>query len=253
MNFYKHHLGDYDGATAHLDWAEDLAYRRLMGVYYRTETPIPADLTAACRLVRASNPAQKKAVQTVLNEFFELRDDGWHNDRCDEEVSAYQSQAATNRRIAQSRSGKRIDNEPSHDSSNDSSNDSSHEPSTKGTPNHEPLTKNHEPVSQKRIPRDKRAPRTQKTAIPPDFDLSERVKEWAEKEGHTAQLLPRFEHFIGKAKAKGYTYADWDEAFMGAVRDDWAGFNGKGNARAGESMIERNLRNVSDIDGGRPT
>jgi hypothetical protein len=30
------------------------------------------------------------------------------------------------------------------------------------------------------------------------------------------------ESFVSKAKAKAYTYADWDQAFMNAIRDDWA-------------------------------
>lgn len=146
MNFYKHHLGDYDGATAHLDWCEDMAYTRLLRVYYRREQPIPADLQLACRLVRASTATQRKAVETVLNEFFELRADGWHNHRADEEIAAYQAQASTNRRIAQSRSGQRIVNE------------SLNEPSTKRIPNQEPLTKNQEPEPEPEKPKSKASP-----------------------------------------------------------------------------------------------
>lgn len=89
MNYYEHHLGDYDGATAHLSWDEDLAYRRLICLYYRTEAPIPADVKQACRLVRAAGKPQRDAVQQVLAEFFELRDDGWHNARCDRDIAAF--------------------------------------------------------------------------------------------------------------------------------------------------------------------
>lgn len=89
LNYYEHHLGDYDGATSHLSWDEDLAYRRLICLYYRTEAPIPADVKQACRLVRAVSKPQRDAVQQVLAEFFELRDDGWHNDRCDRDITAF--------------------------------------------------------------------------------------------------------------------------------------------------------------------
>lgn len=65
-----------------------------------------------------------------------------------------------------------------------------------------------------------------KTPIPEDFGISERVKAWAKQKGHV-HLEARLEDFIGKAKAKGYTYADWDEALMGAIRNDWAGLAGK--------------------------
>lgn len=136
MNFYKHHLGDYDGATTHLSWDEDMAYTRVLRSYYRRERP-PVDTAEAYRLVRASSRSQKAAVDAVLNEFFQLEADGWHNKRADEEIAAYQAQASTNRRIAQQRTVKRTvsddDNEPSHDSSPDR------------TPNHKPRTKNHKP------------------------------------------------------------------------------------------------------------
>ena len=89
MNYYEHHLGDYDGATAHLSWLEDCAYRRLICLYYRTEAPIPADLKQACRLVRASGKPERDAVEQVLSEFFDLRDDGWHNARCDEDIASF--------------------------------------------------------------------------------------------------------------------------------------------------------------------
>jgi uncharacterized protein YdaU (DUF1376 family) len=88
VNFYKHHLGDYAAATMHLSWDEDCAYRRLLDQYYKREAPIPADLNEACRLARATNSSQKKAVQVVLKEFFALQEDGWHQKRCDEEVAA---------------------------------------------------------------------------------------------------------------------------------------------------------------------
>lgn len=97
MNFYKHHIGDFDADTAHLSWLEDAAYRRLMCLYYRREQPIPADLAQACRLVRASNKQEREAVETVLREFFEQTPDGWRNKRCDEEIEAAKKKAESNR------------------------------------------------------------------------------------------------------------------------------------------------------------
>lgn len=100
MNYYEHHLGDYDGATAHLSWSEDCAYRRLICTYYRNEGPIPADIKQACRLVRAASKSERDAVQQVLSEFFELRDDGWHHKRCDEELGRYREKSAKARASA---------------------------------------------------------------------------------------------------------------------------------------------------------
>jgi uncharacterized protein YdaU (DUF1376 family) len=68
-----------------------MAYMRLIRWYYRKERPIPADIAEACRQVRASSKAQKQAVVDVLNEFFSLRDDGWHNETCDDVIGAFKA------------------------------------------------------------------------------------------------------------------------------------------------------------------
>ncbi len=66
-----------------------------------------------------------------------------------------------------------------------------------------------------------KSPKAKQNSIPPDFVISEAVQKWATKDGHT-RLAERLEHFIGYAKSSGKTYADWDQAFMNAIRDDWA-------------------------------
>lgn len=60
-----------------------------------------------------------------------------------------------------------------------------------------------------------------KRALPEAFSISDRVRKWASENGHTA-LDRHLEAFVSKARAKGYTYADWDEALMNAIRDNWA-------------------------------
>ena len=89
MNYYEHHIGDYAEATAHLTFVEDAAYSRLIRKYYAAEKPMPADLKAVQRLVGARSKDEREAVQTILEEFFDLREDGWHNARCDAEIKAY--------------------------------------------------------------------------------------------------------------------------------------------------------------------
>ena len=126
MNFYKHHLGDYASKTQHLSWDEDCAYRRLLDQYYKREAAIPADIKEACRLARATTSAQKRAVEAVLREFFTLTDTGWHQGRCDEEIEAADTQAKTNRRIAEQReAAKRARRE--HEACNESCNEPSHD------------------------------------------------------------------------------------------------------------------------------
>jgi uncharacterized protein YdaU (DUF1376 family) len=96
LNFYKHHIGDYDADTAHLSWVEDAAYRRLISLYYRREGPIPAEISQACRLVRATSKQEREAVETVLREFFVESPDGWRSKRCDEEIESARTKAKAN-------------------------------------------------------------------------------------------------------------------------------------------------------------
>lgn len=91
MNYYEHHIRDYDAATSHLSWDQDMAYARLLRWYYRKEKPLPADVAEACRQIRATTKAQREAVDSVLREFFELRSDGWHKDVCDEVIERFKA------------------------------------------------------------------------------------------------------------------------------------------------------------------
>jgi hypothetical protein len=59
------------------------------------------------------------------------------------------------------------------------------------------------------------------TPIADDFQISDSIKAWALKNGHS-QLERHLESFINKCKAKNYKYSDWDAAFRNAIADNWA-------------------------------
>jgi uncharacterized protein YdaU (DUF1376 family) len=141
MNFYKHHIGDYAQATAHLSFVEDAAYSRMIRKYYAEEKPLPADIRAVQRLIGARSKEEREAVEVVLNEFFELQDDGWHNKRCDEELSRANAQAETNKRIAEEREARKKAAREAHEHSTNrdtQSHESLHEPSIESLPSREP-------------------------------------------------------------------------------------------------------------------
>ncbi|MFE1574331.1 YdaU family protein [Comamonas odontotermitis] len=94
MNHYPHHIGDFNNATRHLTFVERALYRELLDLYYDTERPLNADADKLARRVLAHTDEQREALRVVLDEFFFLRDDGWHNSRCDAEIAAYQDKAA---------------------------------------------------------------------------------------------------------------------------------------------------------------
>jgi hypothetical protein len=72
----------------------------------------------------------------------------------------------------------------------------------------------------------KAKPKDRKTALPGDFGVSERVRAWAVEKGY-GDPGPYLEPFVAKCRAKGYTYASWDDAFMECIREDWPKLRGK--------------------------
>jgi uncharacterized protein YdaU (DUF1376 family) len=65
--WYKFHLGDYITHTTHLSDAEDLAYRRLLDLYYMSEKQIPLNTESVSRKIRID----LDITESVLGEFFE--------------------------------------------------------------------------------------------------------------------------------------------------------------------------------------
>jgi uncharacterized protein YdaU (DUF1376 family) len=125
MNFYPFHIGDYISHTSHLSDAEDLAYRRMIDLYYQTEQPFSSNWAVA-RKIKGS----PDMVQILLEEFFILGEDGlWHNERADKEIAKYHAMQEGGRKGAALRWGKGSDTHPKHPPMQ--------------TKNQEPLTNNH--------------------------------------------------------------------------------------------------------------
>ncbi|WP_260430234.1 YdaU family protein [Burkholderia stagnalis] len=107
MNFWSRHIGDLIRDTVSLSMLEDGAYNRLLDQYYQTERPLPLDKKLVYRLARATSAAERRAVDFVLETFFDAHDDGYHQKRCDVEIAAYQqkqrkAQASANARWSKS-------------------------------------------------------------------------------------------------------------------------------------------------------
>ena len=104
MNFYPFHIGDYISHTSHLTDEEDLAYRRMIDLYYMTEAPFPNDYAWIARRVKSN----REIICELLKEFFELEDDGlWHSSRADKEISMYQCLSESGKKGAEKRWGNR--------------------------------------------------------------------------------------------------------------------------------------------------
>ena len=89
MHYYQFNIGDYDSHTKHLDLFEDLAYRRLLDLYYLHERPLNASLASVARQINMREHEDK--IKIVLEEFFELTEEGWVNARADKEINHFRS------------------------------------------------------------------------------------------------------------------------------------------------------------------
>lgn len=106
MHYYQFHIGDYKAATTHLSNEEDLAYRRLLDMYYDTETCIPLDTEWVSRRLRID----KQVVTIVLKDMFVETPDGWFHARCDIGIKDYH--ALVNRNRANGKAGGRPKRNP---------------------------------------------------------------------------------------------------------------------------------------------
>jgi uncharacterized protein YdaU (DUF1376 family) len=142
MHYYSFHVSDYIHDTAHLSAYEDLAFRRLLDLYYTSEKPIPNKTHEVARRIRMS--AQINAVQTVLEEFFmfDMENDCWFHKRCDKAIADYQAKAERNREVG------KLGGRPK---SNPSANPQETQVVSKHNPNQEPITNNHKPIEKKTL------------------------------------------------------------------------------------------------------
>lgn len=119
MNFFKLYVGDYQRDTAHLSVTEHGAYLLMLQHYYATERPLPTG-KALHRMLRAQDKAEREAIDSVAEQYWEESADGLINRRADIELGKAALQAETNRRIAvqreQSRKATRNASRTEHES-----------------------------------------------------------------------------------------------------------------------------------------
>jgi len=127
MHYYQFNISDYRAATAYLSNDEDLAYRRLLDMYYDTEEKIPLDTQWVAKRLRLSN----EVIKAVLEDKFKLTETGWQHDRCELVIEQYHAMAEKNR--ANGRLGGRKKNPVGSES----------QPNAKPTINNKPITNNH--------------------------------------------------------------------------------------------------------------
>jgi uncharacterized protein YdaU (DUF1376 family) len=101
MHYYQFNIGDYKSHTEHLSDLEDLAYRRMLDLYYLHEKPLPQNVEHIARLIRMRTHSE--CIADVLREFFIETEDGWVNHRAETELNRIGTKSEKARESAKAR------------------------------------------------------------------------------------------------------------------------------------------------------
>ena len=136
LHYYQFNIGDYHSHTSRLSLLEDLAYRRLLDLYYLNERPFTGTVAEIAREIGMNDCLTD--VEYVLNRYFPSDGENRVNKRANEEIESYQakrkSASKAGKASAKARRGK-----ASEQAFNKRSTD------VQPTNNHKPLTTNQEP------------------------------------------------------------------------------------------------------------
>lgn len=209
MHYYTFNIGDYRKDTGHLTTLEHGIYRQLLDWYYLNEKPIPKETQTVIRRLRLESESDIKSLQNVLDDFFVLQDDGYHQTHCDAEIDRYQGKKVTN--TVNGKLGGRPKKTQSVILGNPTESDS------KG--NQQPITNNQEPfidAAPKVAPKAKR--------LSPEWSLPKLWGEWTIDElgwtdGQVRAEADKFKDFwIAKAGKDG-TKLDWSATWRNWCRN----------------------------------
>ena len=106
MHYYQFNIGDYASHTRHLDLLEDLAYRRLLDLYYLHEKPLSNDASIVAKQIGMRDHAN--IVRDVLNEFFEHTEEGYASGRADKEIANFHSKTEQASRAGKASAERRL-------------------------------------------------------------------------------------------------------------------------------------------------
>ena len=147
MHYYQFNIGDYAKATRHLSNLEDLAYRRLMELYYDTEKPLITDVKKLARLINMRE--NQEEIKTVLEDFFFESEGVYMQNRIEEELVNYKLKGDVAR--ANGLKGGRP-KKPSKNPVGLKKEPNPNPAETGSEANHKPITNNQEPETIKKTP-----------------------------------------------------------------------------------------------------
>lgn len=260
------YVADYLADTTRLSTEQHGAYLLIIMDYWRNGPPPDDDAVLA--QITGLPAARWKAHRAVIERFFAIKNGIWTQKRIEKELAKAKHNNDQKSEAGRASAAKRWGNGNDDGGNNgkvtgvitedvtsavtevitNGSRQNAPSPSPKVLPSPAPSPPP-PPAPKAKVSARKRATPA-KTPMPEDFSISDRVRKWANEKGFS-MLDAHLEHFAGKARAKAYAYADWDEALMCAIRDDWAGLrkrNGAGNHDAAIAEAERQIFGESEKD-----
>lgn len=205
MNYYRRYLGDYMRDTMHLSIVEHGAYTLLLDAYYASEKPLPVEYDALYRVCRAMSGQEKEAVKLVADRFFPVKDGARHNPRANREIAVAQSTIEKQRKSGVDSAAKRWGTDTVNDESTDRS-------------SIQPPTTNHHPSTT--TPQKRAEARSRGSRLPPEWQPSEILKAWAEKERPDLDLrvvVEMFKNHWAAKPGKDGCKLDWEATFRNWV------------------------------------
>lgn len=204
MHYFQFNIGDYASHTRHLSLLEDLAYRRLLDLYYLRDGELYGDEAEVARQIGMRDHVPE--VTQVLQDFFCIgEDDRWTHDRCDAEMADYQ------RFLEKQRENGKLGGRPCKNPKKPTANPdvTQAKPKKTLTTNHQPLTTNQDISSS-----------NEDVSSGDDLTVEDVISAWndlAEECGLskvTKVTETRRRHI--KARIAEYDTEDWSKA-MGAI------------------------------------
>jgi len=205
MHYYQHHIGDFIKATARLSDTQTMGYLRLLWMYYDSEKPLKPDTKVLAFQIGASI----EDTQLLLESFFVLCENGWHQTRCDKEIQEYREflNKKSNAGKASAERRKNNSSTPVEQVLNNSVTDVQ-------------LTTNHKPITNNQLNKAQRGSR-----LAQDWVLTKSLGEWAQTERPDLDVRLVAEQFkdywIAQPGQKGVKL-DWSATWRNWVRNSKA-------------------------------
>lgn len=204
MHYYQHHIGDFIKATSRLSDCQTMAYLRLLWMYYDSEKPLKPDIKILAFQIGAS----QEDTELLLQSYFVLCENGWHQKRCDKEIEEYREllnkKSNAGKASAEQRRNRRLTDV---------------EQMLNGSGTDEQLTNNQEPITNNHKPIKERA-----TVVATPIGVSEIV--WQDFKNHRRAKKAQVTQRVVDEIAKQAMLAGWplEEALKETVVRNWQTF-----------------------------